>query len=166
MKKTILIAALVLAALAVVVVGAGVAFAQDGTPPFNGQGPMRNGSGPLHTFMVTEWAKKLDLNVSDINTRLAAGETMYDIALSAGVTAEEFPAVMTEVRTNAINAAVAANVITQEQADWMLSHGYGQGGMHGNGNGNCDGTGPQGARGAGNGMMGQSRGWQNQQTNP
>lgn len=164
MKKTILIAALVLAAVAVVGVGAGVVFAQDVTPPFTGQGSMRNGEGPLHTFMVIEWSKKLDLNVNDINTRLAAGETIYDIALSAGVTAEEFPAVMTEVRTNAVNAAVAANVITQEQADWMLSHGQG---MHGNGT--CDGTGAQGGgmhgqRGGGHGgMMGS---WQNQPTNP
>lgn len=171
MKKTILIVALVVAALAVL--GVGAAFAQDGIPPYAGHGPMRNGQGPLHTFMVVEWAKKLDLNVNDINTRLAAGETMYDIALSAGVTAEEFPAVMTEVRTNAVNAAVAANVITQEQADWMLSHGYGRGGgMHGNGTGTCDGTGPQGqAGGYGRGMMngggrGMMGGWQGQQTNP
>jgi hypothetical protein len=83
------------------------------------------------------------------------------------VTAEEFPAIMTEVRANAIKAAVAANVITQEQADWMLAHGFGKGGgMHGSGTGNCTGTGPQGNRGAGNGMMGQGRGWQNQQANP
>jgi hypothetical protein len=160
MKKTILIAALVLAALAVVAVGAGVAFAQDENPPFAGHG-MMSGSGVIHTFMVTEFAKKLDLNVNDINTRLAAGETMYDIALSAGVTAEEFPAVMTEVRAAALDAAVAANVITQEQADWMKSHNMGAGGM---GSGNCNGTGPQGqAGGYGRGMMG---GWQGQQTNP
>jgi hypothetical protein len=164
MKKTILIVALALTAL--VVTGAGVAFAQDETPPFGGQG-MRNGQGPLHTFMVTEFAKKIDLNVNDINTRLAAGETMYDIALSAGVTAEEFPTLMAEVRAAALDAAVAANAITQEQADWMKSHGYGQGGMRG-GDGICDGTGPQGqAGGHGRGMMnGGGRGWQNQQTNP
>jgi len=131
---------------------------------------MMNGEGPLHTFMVIEFAKKLDLNVNDINTRLDAGESMYDIALSTGLTAEEFHVVMTEVRTNAVNAAVAANVITQEQADWMLSHGYGQGGMHGNGTGTCDGTGPQGQAGYGHSMMnggGMMGGrWQNQQTNP
>ena len=170
MKKTILIVALVLAVVAVMGIGAGVVFAQDGTPPYSGQGPMRNGEGPLHTFMVVEFAKALDLNVNDINTRLAAGETMYDIALSAGVTAEEFPAIMSEVRVAALDAAVAANVITQEQADWMKSRGYGQGGMHGNGN--CDGTGPQGqAGGNGRGMMngggrGMMGGWQGQQTNP
>lgn len=168
MKKIILIVALVLATVAIV--RAGVVFAQGVTPPFTGQSPMRNGEGPLHTFMVVEWSKKLDLNVNDINTRLAAGESMYDIALSAGVTAEEFPVMMTEVRTNAVNAAVAANVITQEQADWMLSHRQGMGGIHGNGN--CTGTGPQGqAGGYGRGMMnggghGMMGGWQGQQTNP
>lgn len=168
MKKMILISVLVVAALAIAAVGVGVAFAQDVTPPaFNGQSPMQNGDGPLHTFMVTEFAKKLDMNVNDINTRLAAGETMYDIALSAGVTAEEFPAVMTEVRAAALDAAVAANVITQEQADWMKSRGYGQGGMKGDGNGDCDGTGPQGQGGGrGHGMMNGGRGWQNQQSNP
>ncbi|MFM8425855.1 MAG: hypothetical protein ACKOBL_11825 [Chloroflexota bacterium] len=169
MKKTILIAALVLAALGVAALGVGAVFAQDVTPPYTGHGPMMNGQGPLHTFMVVEWAKKLDLNVNDINTRLTAGESMYDIALSAGVTAEEFPAVMTEARTAALDAAVAANVITREQADWMKSHNMGAGGM---GNGNCNGTGPQGqAGGYGRGMMngggrGMMGGWQGQQTNP
>ncbi len=163
MKKTILI--VTLAVLALGVLGVGVVFAQDTTPPFTGQGPMRNGDGPLHTFMTIEFAKKLDMNVNDINTRLAAGETMYDIALSAGVTAEEFPAIMTEVRTAAVDAAVKANVITQEQADWMKSRG----GMIGTGN--CDGTGTQSGQrgpqgGHGNGMMGGGQGWNSQQTNP
>ncbi|MBL8063572.1 MAG: hypothetical protein JNK32_11160 [Anaerolineales bacterium] len=163
MKKTILIVALVLMALTAV--GVGVVFAQDITPPFTGHGPMRDGQGPLHTFMVIEFAKQLDLNVNDINTRLAAGESMYDIALSAGVPAEDIPALMLDVRSAALDAAVAANVITQEQADWMKSHGYGQGGM---GSGNCTGTGQQGAgmngQRGGHGMMG--GGWQNQQVNP
>ncbi|RJP48653.1 MAG: hypothetical protein C4557_12755 [Anaerolineaceae bacterium] len=163
MKKTILIVALVAAAL--VIAGVGVVYAQDGTPPFGGRG-MRDGQGPMHTFMVTEFAKKLNLNVNDINTRLAAGETMYDIALSAGVTAEEFPAIMQEVRANALDAAVKANVITQEQADWMKSRGFGRGGM-GYGAGDCTGLGygQNGSWGGhGPGMMG--RGWQNQPATP
>jgi hypothetical protein len=160
MKKKILIVALVLTALAVA--GVGVAFAQDGAPPFGGHGPMmQNGQGPMHTFMTVEFARELNLNVNDVNTRLAAGESMYDIALSAGVTADEFPVLMQEVRANALDAAVEANVITQEQAEWMKSHGFGRGGT---GNGHCDGTGPQGGRGSG--MMGGGFGWQNQQTNP
>ncbi|MCK6566672.1 MAG: hypothetical protein DCC59_11170 [Chloroflexi bacterium] len=163
MKKTILIAGLALAAVFAAAVWAGAAYAQDVNPPYGG-GMARNGQGPLHTFMVTEFAKKLGLNANDINARLAAGETMYDIALSAGVSAEEFPALMTEVRAAALDAAVAANAITEEQADWMKSHGYGQGGMYGNGN--CDGTGPQGRGGGyGHGMMG-GGGRQNWQASP
>jgi hypothetical protein len=131
---------------------------------------MGGGQGPLHTFMAIEFAKKLDLNVNDINTRIAAGETMYDIALSAGVTAEEFPTVMTEVRGKALDAAVKANVITQEQADFMKSRGFGQGG--GMGNGNCPmgndnaGFGRGQGQGRGRGMMGGGGGRWNQQTNP
>ena len=174
MKKTILIVALVVLALGVF--GVGAAFAQDAQPPFGGRGPMmQNGeTGPLHTFMVIEFAKRLDLNVKDINTRLAAGEDMYDIALSAGITAEEFPAVMTEVRGKALDAAVKANVITQEQADLMKTRGFGRGGM---GNGNCDGTGPhqagqfgpQGERGSNMTLApGVGGGWgrRGEQTNP
>ncbi len=166
MKKTLLIVALAIAALSAL--GVGAVFAQDETPPFAGHG-MMNGVGVMHTFMAVEWAKKLDLNVNDINTRLAAGETMYDIALSTGVTAEEFPAVMSEVRAAALDAAVAANVITQEQADWMKSHNMG------GGYGGCGGAGPQGQTGGyGRGMMngyggfgrGMMGGWQGQQTNP
>ncbi|MBI5944362.1 MAG: hypothetical protein HY864_08345 [Chloroflexi bacterium] len=174
MKKTVLVIGLVVLALGVL--GVGAVFAQDATPPpAVGRGSMmQNGtSGPMHTFMVTEFARKLDLNVNDINTRLAAGETMYDIALSAGVTAKEFPAIMTEVRANAMDAAVKANVITQEQADWMKSRG----GMHGAGNtGDCpmqDGTyqngmrgGPGGMRGNGQGHGGMMGGWGAQQANP
>lgn len=162
MKKTILIVTLVLMAL--VVAGVGVVSAQ-GVNPLSGGRGMHDGSGPLHTFMVTEFAKKLDLNVNDVNTRLAAGETLRDIAISEGVAVEDVPALLQEVRANALDAAVATGVITQEQADWMKSRGFGRGGMYGKGNGDCDGTGPQGAQ-TGNGMMGQGHGWRNQQTNP
>jgi len=176
MKKTILIVALVVLALGVF--GVGAAFAQDGTPPFTGHGPMmQNGeTGPLHTFMTIEFAKQLDLNVNDVNTRLAAGENMYEIAISAGVTAEEFPAVMTEIRANALTAAVKANVVTQEQADWMLSRGFGRGGMmNGAGfDGDCpmqDGDYQNGFRGGPGGMgngygRGMMNGWGSQQVNP
>ena len=179
MKKTILIVALLtIITVTLGMVSVRAVFAQDATPPFAGHGPMmQNGtSGPLHTFMAIEFAKKLDLNVNDVNTRLTAGETMYDIALSAGVTAEEFPAIMTEVRANAVDAAVEANVITQEQADWMNSRG----GMMGAGyDGDCpmqDGDYQQnGFRGGPGGMMGNGQGRGNmmggwgagqQQTNP
>ena len=168
MKKAILIVGLVVAAVAVF--GIGVAFAQ-GPTPFAGHGPMmQNGGGSLHTYMVTALADKLGLKVDDVNTRITAGETMYDIAIANGVKAEEFPALMIEVRAQALSSAVKDGVITQEQADWMNSHGFGRGGY---GTGNCPmqngsgtGYGPGMMNGNGRGMMGGGNGWQNQQTNP
>jgi hypothetical protein len=170
MKKIILITGLVVAAL--VVLGVGVAFAQ-GSAPYVGNGPMmQNGEGVLHTYMVTAFADKLNLKVDDVNARIAAGETMYDIALADGVNAADFSALMIEVRSQALSAAVKDGVVTQEQADWMNSRGFGHGGMlNGNGTGECSmqngtgaGYGPGMLNGNGRGM-GRGFGWQ-QQTNP
>jgi hypothetical protein len=162
MKKTILIVGLVVAALAVF--GVGAAFAQ-GPAPYGGNGAMiQNGGGYLHTYMVTIFAEKLGLKVDDVNTRITAGETMYDIAIADGIQAEDFPALMVDVRTAALDAAVQEGVITQTQADWMKSRGYGQGGY-----GIGTGTGPMNNEtgfGRGGGMMRGGFGWQNQQTNP
>ncbi len=170
MKKTILIVGLVVAAM--MVLGVGVAFAQ-GPAPYAGNGPMQqNGAGYLHTYMVASFAEKLGLKIEDIDAQLTAGETMYDVATAAGVKAEDFPALMIEVRSQAVSAAVKAGTITQAQADWMNSHGFGRGR---NGTGNCpmqNGQGTQSTAGAGmsngngRGMMRGGFGWQNQQTNP
>ncbi|MBL8080002.1 MAG: hypothetical protein JNM55_18685 [Anaerolineales bacterium] len=168
MKKTILIVGLVV--MAVAVFGVGVAFAQ-GITPYAGHGPMmQNGGGYLHTYMVSALAEKLGLKVEDVNARITAGETMYDIAIADGVKAEDFPALMIEVRAQAVSAAVKDGIITQEQADWMNSHGMGRGG-YGTGdctmqNGTGTGYGPGMMNGNGRGMMGGGNGWQNQQTNP
>jgi hypothetical protein len=179
MKKTILIVALLVLALGVV--GVGAVLAQDQTNPLVGYGPMmQNGTrGSMHTSMVAEFAKKLGLNVDDVNARLTAGETMYDIALSSGVTAEKFPAFIIEVRTNAVDAAVKANRLTKAQADLMKSRGFGQG-AGGNGagfDGDCpmnDGNaqngngfrGGPGMMGNGQGRGGMMGGWGSQQVNP
>jgi hypothetical protein len=161
MKKTVLIVGLLVAAL--VVFGIGVAFAQ-GPTPFAGNGPMMgNGGGYLHTYMVTAFADKLGLTVDDVNARLAAGESMYEIAIADGVKAEDFPELMVEVHTAALDAAVKDGVISQTQADWMKSHGYGQGG-YGMGTGDCPMNNGDGF-GRGGGMM-RGGGWQYQQNNP
>lgn len=164
MKKIILVVGLVIAAL--VVFGVGVAFAR-GPAPYAVNGPMmQNGTGCLHSYMVAALAGKLGLSVDDVNARMTDGETMYDIAIANGVKVEDFPALMIEVRSQAVNAAVKAGVITQTQADWMNSRGFGRSGY---GVGNCSMQNSTGT-GYGPGMMnGNGRGansWQNQQTNP
>jgi hypothetical protein len=157
MKKTLLITSIVVVA-ALAVLGVGVVFAQGPNP----------GTGSMHTYMVAAFAEKLSLQVEDVNARLGAGESMYDIAVAAGVKAEDFPALLVEVRSQALAAAVQDGVITQAQADWMKSHGFG----HNYGQGNCpmqNGQRQQQNRGAGmwnrhgHGMGG---GWQGQQTVP
>ena len=81
----------------------------------------QTGSGLLHDYMIAGFAAAFDMEVVDLQVRIDAGETMYDVAVSLGYTQEQFTELMVTVRTDAINQALADGVITQEQADWMLS---------------------------------------------
>lgn len=123
------------------------------------------GYGLLHDYMAAALAEALDLTVDEVNARLLAGETMYEIALAEGIAAEDIPALLVEVRTAAINAAVADGVITQAQADRMLARlaqrGYGMGTCPNGGTRPQDGTGFGSGRG-----MGMHRGGRGQQSNP
>jgi len=161
MKKTLLIVALVVLALGALSVG--VVAAQGGQPPVNGfgYGMMQGGGyGPMHTYIVEAFAAELDLTVDEANTRMLNGETMYQIAIAEGVAQDQVAAVLTKVHTAAYDKAVAAGVLTREQADWMLQrmqymfqNGYGTGNcpMHG-------GTTTNGQPGAGYGP-GMMRNW-------
>ena len=169
MKKTLLIVALTVLTLAALSVG--VAYAQDENPPFGGRGPA-DGSGLIHDYMEQAMADAVGLTVSEFEARHDAGETFYQIALSEGFSVEEIPALMQDARAKALDAAVKDGVITQEQADWMNSRGFGRGGMmNGLGRGNGDGTCPMydgdevpyGQFGPGNGMMAGGRWQQNNQ---
>ena len=168
MKKTILIAGLVVMAL--VVLGAGVASAQ-GPTPYTGNGPMvQNGGGWMHNYVEQALAAKLGLTEEQVEDELAAGKPMYQIALDNGIPQEALTDFMNGVHQDAFAAAVKDGVVTQEQADWMLQRMQSRGGF---GMGNCPmqngqggGYGPGMMNGNGRGMMGGGFGWQNQQTNP
>jgi hypothetical protein len=123
MKKSILIVVLALVALSVV--GVGVAAAQG----FTGRGPMMtNGEGPLHDYIVKAYADALKLTPDALEARLAKGETAYQVALSQGIAAAQIPTLLRDARVKALDAALAAGVITADQATWMKSRGFGQGG--------------------------------------
>jgi hypothetical protein len=163
MKKTILIVALVVLALGVF--GVGAAFAQGGTPPFGGRGPMMGGSGPMRDYVEEALADKLGITEKDVEDTLASGKTMYQIALDNGVKEADVASFLNEVHTTAFDKVVADGVITREQADFMLQR------MAANGFnfGNCPmQNGQRGQSGRGNGYGGMMGGWgrQNQQTNP
>jgi len=173
MKKTLFIA-LVLAAVAGLAV-AGVAYAQGPQPttPGAGYGAMmsQGQQGPLHEYMLAAMAEALGIPAADLETRLANGETFYQIALAEGIAADDIPALMQTARSQAVAAALADGVITQAQADWMsqrmqtrLQNGYGYGNcpMPGSQYTSQGGTGFRG--GYSFGMMGRGSRWQ--QTNP
>jgi hypothetical protein len=172
MKKTILIAGLVVMALTVL--GVSVAFAQ-GPAPYAGNGPMmQNGGGWMHDYVEQALAAKLGLIEQRVEDQLAAGVPMNQIALDNGIAQEALTDFMNEVHKDAFEAAVKDGVVTQEQADFMLQRMQNRGGF---GTGNCPmqngqgaqfnrggGYGPGMMNGNGRGMMG--GGWQNEQTNP
>lgn len=168
MKKLVFAGLLVVTALALVATG--TAFAQSPQPPVpgagngygSGRGPMGAGAqggveGPMHQYMDAAIAKALGISETDFEARRDAGKTAYQIAIDLGISADKIPTLLSDARAEALDAAVAAKVITQEQAGWMKSR---QAGM---GAGNCDGTGQPVGQGMGAGM---GRGFRFQQSNP
>ncbi len=145
MKKLVL-SLVIVAVIAVAFGTASSVYAQSTTPqaPANGTGYGYNAGGRgvrggmmgqnagsvtqdglLHDEMIAVYAEKLGISVDDLNARLADGETLSQIAISEGLTIDEFIALRTEVRSQVIAAAVADGTLTQDQADWMLTRGVG-----------------------------------------
>ena len=124
-----------------------------------GAGNMGTGDGILHDYMIAALAEELNIPVADLEARLEQGETMAQIAVSTGLTIDQFRTLMVEARTQAIEQAVADGTLTQEQADWMSQRGAGQmaGGQMGNG---------RGMSGAGQGQFANLDCPYNNQTNP
>ncbi len=174
MKKIWIVAVLGVLAL-LVVGGVGVAFAQSVAPlaPFNQWGAsmmgangfarggmMRGwaasswdrGDAPLHEYMVQAVAEVFGLSVEEVEALHDEGITLWEWAQEQGMSLEEFQSKMLEAKQIALDAAVADGVITQEQADWMLSHMFGMWGA--GGFGPCHGYGNFGGRGRGFGGRG------------
>jgi Spy/CpxP family protein refolding chaperone len=170
MKKLIVIGILV--GVLVLVLGlTSLAFAQSPTPepgqyPGFGSGMMdgygggmmggrgsgwREGSGygPMHEYMEQAFAGALGLTEEEIEQRLEAGETMWQIAEDLGYSQEEFGELMVTARTKALNQAVETGVLTREQAEWMIARmAQRQVAGYGPGSGGCMGGGHMGgARG-------------------
>ena len=132
MKKLIIAALLVL--LAASALATGVVFAQEtqptatpAAPGFGGPGGHgmmghRGRNGPIHDYVEQALAQKLGLTQAQIEEQLAAGKSMYQIAQDNGIADADIPALLQEVHQTALTNAVAAGVITQEQADAMLEH--------------------------------------------
>jgi hypothetical protein len=146
MKKILLVVGLL--TIAVLTLGvAGFAYAQNQTPPapeypfgsgmmgsYNGYGRGMMGGrgggmmgwngeyGPMHDTMVAALADKLGTSVGEIENRLDSGENMWQIAESAGLSAEEIQALMLSAHDLALEEAVANGLLSEEQSEWMDEH--------------------------------------------
>jgi len=115
-----------LAVLVVVgAVSAGIAYADDSTPPEratrteNGRGPRGLGSTELEAA-----AKVLGMTTDELSTALKDGQTLEDLATAAGVDIADVQdaiaaAHAVEMRAQ-IEQAVTDGSMTREKADWLL----------------------------------------------
>ena len=145
-------------------IGAGVAYADNSTPPAragqqaDGRGGPRDGRG-LGQAELEAAAKALGMTTDELSTALKSGQTLEQIAAAQGVDFADVQAAIQaahkeEMRTQ-IQQAVADGTMTQDKADWLLEgldKGYLDGGPgFGFGHG-----GPGGPNGKGQPPAGQS----------
>jgi hypothetical protein len=94
--------------------------------------------GPMHEAMIAALAETLDLTSEELEARHDAGESMWQIAESEGLSAAEIQDLMLSTHDKALQDAVANGQLTEEQAEWMDAHmeqmwsgEYGDGGFGG-----------------------------------
>ncbi len=106
-------------------------------------------SGALHTAVWTGLAEAIGLTPDALNTQLAGGQTLTQVAEAQGVKRAELTAALETSVKAGLDQAVAEGTISQVQADQMLSHmarrydwmltqmgigfGFGPGNCHGSG---------------------------------
>jgi hypothetical protein len=78
-------------------------------------------TGPMHEYMISTLAEKLGLTAEELQAEIDAGKTPYEVAQAQGLSDEEIRQVWLEAHDQALEQAVAAGALTQEQADWMDS---------------------------------------------
>jgi opacity protein-like surface antigen len=103
--------------------------------------------GSMHQYMLEALAEQLGLTPDELQTKLQNGTTPYQIAKDKGLTDDQIRDLLTKAQDAALEKAVAAGAITQEQADQMDKHmeqmwQYGPGLKSGSGScfGGCPGT--------------------------
>ena len=157
--KTSTLVLMVVAVAALAVFGTVTAVSAQGpiqndtlTQGFGGRGGGMRGIGnqgeieneEVHALMMDAYAEALGIPATEIDSRLEAGETFSQIALSTGLTFEEFWALKSQVKADVAAEALAQGFITQAEADLMQQAALRQGtrgGMRGSGFGTGAGAG-------------------------
>lgn len=78
--------------------------------------------GPMHEAMETALTEATGLTEEEIEARIEAGESMWEIAESEGLSVEEIQDLMLSVHNSYTESAVENGWMTLEQADWMSDH--------------------------------------------
>lgn len=81
--------------------------------------------GLLDDIIHENLAIELGITSAEMADYLSDGESVFDIALSMGYDAGSFSEIMTQVRIDALAEAVDLGLLTQDQADWLASRGFG-----------------------------------------
>jgi hypothetical protein len=109
----------------------------------------------LHDEIISAFEVALGIPADELNARLDAGETLMQIVISTGLDFEAAQALIDEVHAQVLAQAVLDGIITQEQADWLITRLGGQAYMGGaNGAGNDFGMRNSGMRGSGQSFYG------------
>ena len=130
-KKVVFVVALVAALTMTALAGAGLAFAQEPTPPTPGYVPGcgccggwgRGGGWGWHGMgLMDALAELTGLEPADLYAELQGGKTLLEVAKHHGVTAEQLVEAALDSRAEVLQQRVEAGYLIQEQADWMLEH--------------------------------------------
>jgi len=146
-KMLVLIAGLLVASLAIGILGATNAYAQSATnTPFHGRGPGGGRGLGLEGLQIA--AEALDMTTDELITALRSGKTLEDLADEAGVELQDIQDAIQAARSTEMRERIQQELddgtITQEHADWLLEGlekgflgggGFGLGGRHGPGSG-------------------------------
>ena len=84
-------------------------------------------TGGMHTEMWASLAGALNLTPDELSAQLAAGQTLAQIAEAQGVSQDQLTTVLQSAMADGLKQAVADGVLTQAQADQMLTHMNAQG---------------------------------------
>jgi hypothetical protein len=136
-KKNLMIGAL---ALSLLLVSTTAVFADAETPGIPGRGMGTPINASLHNYVVPIMAELFRLSEEEVAAAVDSGSTFTDLAMAAGYDIEEIPVLLQSIHTQAIEFAIQDGAITQEQANWLESTGFGTNGlrqMNGNPDGSC-----------------------------
>lgn len=149
MKKILFVVSiLVVSALALGIVAPALAAgSQQGGPRHGGSRPGQgNGfqadppmyreislDGSLEDLIHENLAASLGISISDLEGRVEDGETLMEIGISLGFSADAVWEMLDSARVEAYNQAVLDGILTEEDVDWLSSRGTRIGGYYGAG---------------------------------